>query len=153
MINTLDQFYVFLGAVYGGIIIGIWYDALRLFQILMQSKTWLRALCDILFWVGAAFLYFEIMFDLDNAQIRIYPMVGSVIGFVVYLLGPSRIVMRGFSPVARDAGVRIRKAAGKAKQRHAEKKVLRRLQREAAVGQENGSGENGHGRNKKQEAE
>jgi len=143
MINTLDQFYVFLGAVYGGIIIGIWYDALRLLRILMDSKTWLSAVCDILFWVGAAFLYFVIMFDLDNAQIRIYPMVGSVIGFVVYLLGPSRIVVRGFSPVARGAGVRIRRAAGKAKQKHAEKKALRRLQKETAD-EENSAKERGH---------
>lgn len=145
MINTLDQFYVFLGAVYGGIIIGIWYDALRLFRILMQSKAWLNAFCDILFWFGAAILYFEIMFDLDNARIRFYPLIGSVIGFVVYLLGPSRIVMRGFSPVIKDAGTRMRDAAGRAKQKRAEKKELRRLQREAALNEEHHSGENGDG--------
>ena len=140
MANTLDQFYVFLGAVYGGIIIGIWYDALRLFRILTKAKTWLVAVCDILFWFGAAILYFEVMFGLDNAQIRFYPIVGSIVGFAVYMLGPSRIVMRGFSPIARGAGERMRRAAAGIKRKHEEKKALRRLQEEP----EDGGVENGH---------
>lgn len=152
MKNTLDQFYVFLGAVYGGIIIGIWYDALRLLRIAINPKTWVCAVFDVLFWAGAAFLYFIIMFDVDNAQIRFYPMVGSVIGFVVYLLGPSRIVMRGFSRVAQDTGVRIRRAAGNARRKHAEKKALKRLEREAAE-KVSSAVERGHGREKNQKAE
>lgn len=152
MSNTLDQFYVFLGAVYGGIIIGIWYDVLRLFRILTQSKTWLVAICDILFWFGAAILYFEVMFGLDNAQIRFYPILGCVVGFVLYLLGPSRIVMRGFSPIARSAGDCMRRAAAGMKRKRAEKKALRRLQRETAR-EEDGGGEISHGGDKDPKAE
>mgnify|MGYP001019740321 CR=1 FL=1 len=131
MINTLDQFYVFLGAVYGGIIIGIWYDLLRLVRMTAKPRSWFNAVCDLLFWAGAALLFFLVMLDVDNAEFRVYTLAGAAIGFVLYMLGPSKLILRGFGPVARACGERGRKMISGIKAKRAMRKAERRARRDA----------------------
>ncbi len=140
MINTLDQIYVFLGAVYCGIIVGVWYDLVRLIRIFFEAKKKLCILLDLLFWIGTAALYFFIMLDIDNAQLRFYPFLGSVLGFVVYILGPSKIILKGFVPLVRKGGSKTRSVVKTRAQLYKKRRLEKKAEREAQLREENNNG-------------
>jgi len=132
MTNTLNQFYVFLGAVYGGIIIGIWYDVLRLVRIMTVPRPFWCAVCDLVFWIGAAVLFFMVMLDVDNGDLRVYTLLGAAVGFALYIIAPSRLIMKGFSPLARGGGEYLRRVRENARVKRAQRKAEREAMREAA---------------------
>ncbi len=84
--GTLEQPYVFLAAVYAGMICGAVYSILRIIR-LSSKKRWVRIGSDIL--VGAAVfaVLAAALFSATDFYIRAYFFFGAAVGFGIFTLG------------------------------------------------------------------
>jgi len=56
--STANQAYVFLATVYGGLIIGLFFDIYRMIRRIFKPGKWLTGLLDLIFWIIVAFFSF-----------------------------------------------------------------------------------------------
>ncbi len=69
-----------LYTMYGGILMGLAYDALRLFRFGAISMV----ICDLAFWLFAMPLAFAILMQTGGMAFRLFSIAGFVLGFAVY---------------------------------------------------------------------
>lgn len=92
--STANQAYIFLIAVYGGLIIGVIYDIFRVVRSITQSGKWFTAVIDFVFWVLVAFLLFYMLFKVNGGQIRFYTLIGIALGWSLYRLTIGALVVK-----------------------------------------------------------
>ncbi len=90
LFHTYDQARVFLGMLYAGIAIGVWYDALRLVRGLLDAGKWLTAALDAVFALGAACILIGFMLLANYGELRLYCLLGASCGVMLYAftIGP-----------------------------------------------------------------
>jgi len=83
------QSYVFLYSVYGGILIGILYDIYRVIKGGKKSEKLIISLWDALFLLSVFSVMIWAIFSSSYGGIRVYVLIGFVVGFYLYekLLG------------------------------------------------------------------
>lgn len=83
------QSFVFSYAVYGGILIGIIYDIYRVFRGRKRSEKLITSFWDIMFIISVFFIIVWAVFSSNYGDIRLYVLIGFVVGFYLYerLLG------------------------------------------------------------------
>lgn len=94
LMSTSNQVYIFLSAVYMGIIIGFIYDIYRVVRILSNPTKLVTGIMDILFWVTVTLLSIIGFFYVSSGEIRLYNIIGLAIGWMLYLLTLSRYIIR-----------------------------------------------------------
>jgi len=90
------QFFNFLTAIGIGLIIGILFDIYRGLwkKCTPSSKT--MPLWDIFWWLLVTSLVFFILLNLNWGELRLYLLLGQIIGFVFYLKRISRYFLKNF---------------------------------------------------------
>ncbi|MEG1548118.1 MAG: spore cortex biosynthesis protein YabQ [Clostridia bacterium] len=83
MSNTLSELPVFLGAVYGGIIIGILFDLFRLLHLPVRAR-WLHTVIDVLFYAASGAAASLMLLRLNGGAPRLYIFIGFAIGIFAY---------------------------------------------------------------------
>ncbi|MBQ8514916.1 MAG: spore cortex biosynthesis protein YabQ [Ruminococcus sp.] len=103
-----EETLLFLASVLLGCGLGILFDLLRTLRILLPHKSWFVALEDVLFllvWAGAVVSFTSV---LAKGDLRMYYILGSSMGFVLYrlLLGNpvTRLLRRIFGWILRLLG-------------------------------------------------
>jgi len=83
------QSYVFLYSLYGGILIGIFYDIYRAIRGKKRSERLITSLWDILFLLSIFAVVVWAIFSSSYGDIRGYVLIGFLVGFYLYekLLG------------------------------------------------------------------
>ena len=94
LMATSNQAYVFLSALYMGIIIGVVYDVYRVIRILSNPSKLVIGIMDILFWITAAMLSIVGFFYVSSGEIRLYGLIGLALGWMLYLLTFSRYIIK-----------------------------------------------------------
>lgn len=94
LMATTNQAYIFLSALYMGILVGVTYDIYRSIRILSNPPKVLIGIMDILFWLTAAMLSIIGFFYISDGEIRLYSLLGLALGWIVYLLTFSRYVIK-----------------------------------------------------------
>ena len=84
--GTLEQPYVFLAAVYGGMICGAVYSVLRIIRQ-VTGKKWVYITADVCFGVMAFIVMAVVLFAATELYIRAYFFLGVVVGFGIFTLG------------------------------------------------------------------
>ena len=84
--GTLEQPYVFLAAVYGGMICGAIYSILRIIRHVTR-KRWVYITADACFGVMAFIVMSVVLFAATEFYIRAYFFMGVVVGFGIFILG------------------------------------------------------------------
>lgn len=84
MESTLNQIYVFAGALFGGVVIGVLYDLCFAMQTEFKFRTIGWIVTSVLFWAAALLVHFSNMLYIDGARLRIFPILACIIGFVAY---------------------------------------------------------------------
>jgi len=104
METTLNQSYIFMATVYGGIITGILYDVYRMLRRALKAGRIVTALFDVLFTVCALAIVALVLYAVNSGEIRVYTFFGFALGFFIYIIGISYFLKYLFSKLSRRAG-------------------------------------------------
>lgn len=94
MENVHFQSYIFLYSVYGGILIGIFYDIYRAMRGRRKRDILVTSAWDVLFLFAVLIIVMWTIFSSSYGEIRAYVFIGFLVGFYMFerLLG--RILVR-----------------------------------------------------------
>lgn len=81
LFETLKQSYVFLGAIYFGLILGIFYEILRVF-LNYKSKIFIY-IKDILFSLLSTILFIICLKIVNYGEFRLYILFAYIVGFIL----------------------------------------------------------------------
>lgn len=85
MDNTLIvDLHIFLGAIYGGLIVGFVYDIYKTIRYYSKPNKFFTYLGDLLFWAILSLLFFYILLKINWGELRGYIIIGSLSGLFVY---------------------------------------------------------------------
>ncbi len=98
-----EQVRFFLLSVVLGAVMGVWYDVFRTIRILVPfaRKPLPTAVCDVIFWVSCCFALFLFSYTVSGAVLRGFMVIGSLCGFVLYLMSVGSIVTGFFRLIAK----------------------------------------------------
>jgi len=94
MMSVSNQAYVFLATMLAGVIIGFFYDCCRVIRIMIKAGVFVTGILDLLFWVIIGTLSFLVIFYVNDGNVRVFTIMGFVIGWILYVLSISRFVMK-----------------------------------------------------------
>lgn len=92
--QVLGQLYSFSIYLISGIIIGVFFDIFRILRKSLHTSDFITYVEDILFWLFTGFFLLFILFQFSNGEIRIYNIVGLLIGGIFYLLSISKFFIK-----------------------------------------------------------
>ena len=87
---TLNQLHLFIFFLIDGIIIGIIFDIFRILRKTFKHKDFVIYLQDILFWILTGILLLYTTFIFNDSEIRLYMILSSFLGFIIYLFTISK---------------------------------------------------------------
>lgn len=89
-----SQTLLFLTCIEIGIIMGMFYDLIRIFRKIIPHPNWLIQVEDTLYWVSGALIGFAILYMHNYGKIRFFVFLGMLLGGVLYLCTLSIIFMK-----------------------------------------------------------
>lgn len=92
MIN--EQAYIFLIFIFVGFIIGIIFDLFRVLRKSFKTNDIITYIEDIIFWVIAGAIILYAIFKFNYGQIRLYMLLGIILGGMLYLLVFSNLFIK-----------------------------------------------------------
>lgn len=92
METTGTQPIIFMITIYGGIILGLVYDIYRAVRKIVRSGKWVVVLCDTLFIITLGLIVTFVMYTANQGELRLFTIVGFVLGFTLYMAGLSPFV-------------------------------------------------------------
>ena len=110
LFSTVGQGWVFLWMVAAGALIGAWYALLAVLRRLLSAGFWLSLAADLVFGAGAAVLFCAALVAADDGRVRLYGVIGALVGFALFAagtFGPARRSAAGLSRAARRIFVKI----------------------------------------------
>lgn len=91
---VLLQLYSFCIYLISGMIIGVFFDIFRILRKSFHTPDFITYIEDILFWLFTGFFLLFILFKFSNGEIRIYNIIGLLIGCIFYLLSISKFFIK-----------------------------------------------------------
>lgn len=92
MLRLNLQFYGFFVTLLCGAALGVTYDLLRMIRRLYQPGRWTAPAVDLVFWVVACATLSSGLFFANWAQLRLYVLVGILLGIGLYLWLASPVI-------------------------------------------------------------
>lgn len=83
-ITVTEQTWMFVMSIALGAALGVCYDVFRILRIALRHPTGVVLAEDILFSVVCAAASFLYMLSADRGQLRVFVLVGEVVGFAIY---------------------------------------------------------------------
>lgn len=90
--ETSGQLWVLLVTIYGGALLGVFFDALFITNRVLGGRRVLTAIFDALFWVVATTLCFGLLYFAHDGAFSLADALGFALGAALYFLGPGRAV-------------------------------------------------------------
>lgn len=88
-----NQVYVFIWTIITGAIMGLVFDAFRIFRKNFKSRDFFVYIQDILFWLIIAILLIVSAFLINDGELRGYMFLGYILGILFYMLAFSKFVI------------------------------------------------------------
>lgn len=82
--GILKELQFFGLAVLRGIWILVIYDLIRIFRRIVPHGIWAVALEDVLYWIGTAFLVFQLLYRENDGAVRGYALFAVAVGMLLY---------------------------------------------------------------------
>ena len=101
LFSTIGQFPLFLWMTGAGILAGVLYTFFSLLRRLLDAGFWLTLAADILFGLCTAFILCTALLAGNYGQVRFFTLLGTLMGFSVYFIGPHQFIMKSVSVFAR----------------------------------------------------
>lgn len=99
-IHACRQAVVFLAATASGLCIGAVYDFLKLVRRSLHAGNAAVVFTDILFWIISAVFVFGVNMAVADGEIRIFQLVGAVLGAIIFFSALSKPFEKLFSFLA-----------------------------------------------------
>lgn len=93
-ISISEQALEFLAACLLGAGIGVLYDVFRILRIAFKHGRIITIAEDLLFWILSAVITFFFLLLFSEGQVRVYILLGELLGFTVYYFSLGCLVMR-----------------------------------------------------------
>lgn len=91
-----NQTYLFLVFTITGIIIGLLFDFFRILRKSFKTTDLVTCIEDILFWILTGVIILYNIWYFNNGEIRLFMLLGIIIGVIIYLLTLSNIIRKIF---------------------------------------------------------
>ena len=92
--STLQESYILLATMYGGIFIGFIYDIYRIFRGFFTPKKIATMIQDFMFWCIIFIVAFYVIIFSNEGAIRYYNFLGFILGSILYQFILSKIVIK-----------------------------------------------------------
>ena len=79
-----------------GICIGLLFDFFRIQRKVLRTCDFITYIQDILFWIVSGLIIIFVIMKYTNGEIRIYMIVGIILGILIYFLIISKYIMKIF---------------------------------------------------------
>lgn len=93
-ISASNQSIIFLQACLLGGIIGALYDVFRVLRLAFKTNKYIILIQDLIFFILAAILTFVFLLINGDGQIRIFVIIGEILGFIIYFFTIGVIVVK-----------------------------------------------------------
>jgi len=90
----LQESYILLATIYGGILIGFMYDLYRIFRGIFRPKKIATMIQDLIFWCIIGIVAFYVLIFSNQGAIRFYNFLGFILGSIFYQILLSKLVIR-----------------------------------------------------------
>lgn len=88
----VEQVYVFLYSILTGAIIGLLFDIFRAFRFNSIKDIWVY-IQDVIFWLMTAVIIITSAFLINEGELRIYMLIGYLLGAIFYMLLFSKFIL------------------------------------------------------------
>lgn len=92
-ISSNEQYLCFIYSMCLGAFLGLIYDFFKIDRNVFKRRKLTVVFQDILFWIISAFMFFSFSIVFSNGQIRAYLLLGSFLGFLIYRMTLSKILI------------------------------------------------------------
>ena len=82
-----------------GICIGLLFDFFRIQRKVLKTCDFITYIQDILFWIVSGLIIIFVIMKYTNGEIRIYMVLGIILGILIYFLIISKYIMKIFGLV------------------------------------------------------
>ena len=79
-----------------GICIGLLFDFFRIQREVLKTCDFITYIQDILFWIVSGLIIIFVIMKYTNGEIRIYMVLGIILGILIYFLIISKYIMKIF---------------------------------------------------------
>ena len=90
---AINQVYLFVLFILNGMIIGLLFDIFRILRKSFKTKDFIIYFEDILFWILAGISIIFFMYKFSDGNLRLFMLLGLIIGEIIYLISFSRIII------------------------------------------------------------
>lgn len=90
----LIQLYSFFIYLISGMVIGVFFDIFRILRKSFRTPDIITYIEDIIFWLFTGFFLLCVLFQCNNGEIRIYHIIGLMIGIIFYMLSISKFFIK-----------------------------------------------------------
>ena len=94
-----NQAYLFLVFSLTGVIIGILFDFFRILRRSIKTSNIITYIQDILFWILTGIIILYSIWYFNNGELRIYVLLGLIIGILIYISTLSNIIVKVFTKI------------------------------------------------------
>ncbi len=91
---TINQLYLFIIFLITGGIIGILFDIFRILRKSFRYKDYIIDIQDVIFWILTASILLYSSFIFNDGEIRMFMILSSVLGFIIYLFTLSKLFIK-----------------------------------------------------------
>ncbi len=92
----LSQFNIVFIFFMTGICIGLLFDFFRIQRKVLKTCDFITYIQDILFWIVSGLIIIFVIMKYTNGEIRIYMVLGIILGILIYFLIISKYIMKIF---------------------------------------------------------
>ena len=100
LLNLEEQGRIFVLSLGFGFCIGILYDVMRLFRVLLKNTKSAFLVFDLLYMLTAAILTFLFLLTATGGSIRAYALLGEFLGFFIYFVTIGTVLAACFDRLA-----------------------------------------------------
>ena len=87
-----------------GVFLAVCYDILRIFRNIADHSSFWVGIEDILYWCVSGIYLFNLIYRENDGMIRIYVLLFTGLGALLYHAGPSMILVKYISAILRKIG-------------------------------------------------
>ncbi|MBP0979085.1 MAG: spore cortex biosynthesis protein YabQ [Oscillospiraceae bacterium] len=89
-----EQLIFFLRSILLGVILGFVFDVFKILRLLVKHNNIFVFIEDILFFCISAIFSYSFLINISYGQIRLFILIGQLIGFILYKLSVSNFVVK-----------------------------------------------------------
>ncbi len=93
---AINQAYLFLIFSLNGLIIGLIFDFFRILRKSFKTKNYVTYIEDFLFWILTGISIILFMYKFSDGNLRLYMILGLGLGFILYVLLFSKMIIKTF---------------------------------------------------------